>query len=138
MASHDEVCAFVADPIIQKRLAKYLVLQCFRNSVLEDLHAGTCPDSAAGDFSDVQVSSPYGVIPWAKLSRFNDDEMKLLMIDVVNRTHRFIHMLFDDDGGKLILRLAERDPLPRWNEPTLSDDALSKSSAGSIQGYSGS
>jgi len=131
MASHDEVCAFVADPVIQKRLAKYLALQCFRNSVLEDLHAGTCPDSAAGDFSDVQVSSPYGVIPWTKLSRFNDDEMKLLMIDVVNRTYRFIHTLFDEDTcGELLVRLLERDPLPRWNEPTLSDDASSKSSAG--------
>jgi hypothetical protein len=94
--------------------------------VLEHLHAGTCPDSASGDFSDVQFSSQNGDIAWPELSRFNEDEMKLLMIDVVNRTYRFIHMLFDDEGGKLILRLAERDPLPRWNEPTLSDDALSK------------
>jgi hypothetical protein len=138
MSVDDEIRSLVTHPAIQKRLAKYLVQQCFRNSVLEDLHAGISPDSASGDFSDVNVSSPYGDIPWPKLSRLNDDEMKVLMIDVVNRTYRFIHMLFDDDGGKLILRLAERDPLPRWNEPTLSDDALSKSSAGSIQGYSGS
>jgi hypothetical protein len=105
---------------------------------MRELNAGICPDSASGDYSDARVSSPSGDIPWPKVSRLNDDEMKRLMIDVVNRTYRFIHMLFDDDGGKLILRLAERDPLPRWNEPTLSDDALSKSSAGSIQGYSGS
>ena len=132
MGSSDEARALVTDPVMQKRLAKYLVLRCFRNSVLEDLHAGTCPDSAAGDFSDVQVSSPYGVIPWTKLSRLNDDEMKLLMIDVVNRTYRFIHTLFDEDTcGELLVRLLERDPLPRWNEPTLSDDALSKLPAGS-------
>jgi hypothetical protein len=99
--------------------------------VLEHLHAGTCPDSASGDFSDVRFSSQNGDIAWPELSRFNEDEMKLLMIDVVNRTYRFIHMLFDDDGGKLILRLAERDPLPRWSEPTLSDDASSKLSASS-------
>jgi hypothetical protein len=28
-----------------KRLAKYLAQQCFRNTVLEDLHAGITPDS---------------------------------------------------------------------------------------------
>ena len=64
-----------------------MVLQCFRNSMLEDLHAGTSPSSAAGDYSDVTVSSPFGVIPWAKVSRLNDDEMKRLMIDVVDRAY---------------------------------------------------
>jgi hypothetical protein len=127
MSVDDEVRAFVTDPILQKRLAKYLVLQCFRNSVLEDLHAGICPDSEVGDYSDVRVSSPYGDIPWPKLSRLNDDEMKCLMIDVVNRTYRFIHRLFDENtGGELLLRLAERDPLPRWNEPTLLDEASAR------------
>ena len=127
MSVDDEVRAFVTDPILQKRLAKYLVLQCFRNSVLEDLHAGICPDSEVGDYSDVRVSSPYGDIPWPKVSRLNDDEMKCLMIDVVNRTYRFIHRLFDENtGGELLLRLAERDPLPRWNEPTLLDEASTR------------
>jgi hypothetical protein len=127
MSVDDEVRAFVTDPILQKRLAKYLVLQCFRNSVLEDLHAGISPDSEVGDYSDVRVSSPYGDIPWPKLSRLNDDEMKCLMIDVVNRTYRFIHRLFDENtGGELLLRLAERDPLPRWNEPTLLDEASAR------------
>jgi hypothetical protein len=89
--------------------------------MLEDLHAGTSPSSASGDYSDGTVSSAYGVIPWPKVSRLNDDEMKRLMIDVVDRTYRFIHTLFDENtGGQLLLRLAERDPLPQWNEPTLS------------------
>ena len=58
-----------------------------------------------------------------KVSRLNDDEMKRLMIDVVDRTYDFIHTLFDENtGGKVLLRLAERDPLPQWNEPTLRDD----------------
>jgi hypothetical protein len=132
MSVDDEVRAFVTDPVMQKRLAKYLVLQCFRNSVLEDLHAGICPDSASGDYSDVHVCSPYGDIPWPKLSRLNDDEMKHLMIDVVNRTYRFIHALFDENASaELMLRLAERDPLPRWNEPALLDNASSKPSADS-------
>lgn len=118
MNAHGAVRAFVTDPVLQKRLAKYLVLQCFRNSGLEDLHAGISPSSAAGDYSDVHVASPYGTIPWPEVSRFNDDEMKQLMIDVVNRTYRFIHTLFDENtGAALLLMLAERDPLPRWADP---------------------
>jgi hypothetical protein len=121
VSDYDEVREFITDPALQRRLAKYTVLQCFRNSMLEDLHAGTSPSSASVDYSDVTVSSAYGVIPWPKVSRLNDDEMKCLMIDVVDRTYRFIHTLFDENtGGQLLLRLAERDPLPQWNEPTLS------------------
>ena len=122
MDAHNAVRAFVTDPVLQKRLAKHLVLQCFRNSRLEDLHAGISPDSAAGDFSDVQVNSPYGAIPWTEVSRLNDDEMKDLMIDVVNRAYRFIHTLFDEStGAELLIRLAERDPAPRWDDPTLAE-----------------
>ena len=121
MNSHDEVRAFITDPVLQQRLAKYMVLQCFRNSMLEDLHAGISPSSASGDYSDVTVSSPYGVIPWPKVSRLNDEEMKHLMIDVVDRAYRFIHALFDQStGGQLLVSLAERDPLPLWNKTTLA------------------
>jgi hypothetical protein len=82
------------------------------------------PSSASGDYADVTVTSPFGVIPWPKVSRLNDDEMKRLMIDVVDRTYHFIHTLFDENtGGQVLLRLAERDPLPQWNEPTLRDDS---------------
>lgn len=35
MSDRDEVRAFITDPALQRRLAKYLVLQCFRNSILE-------------------------------------------------------------------------------------------------------
>jgi len=48
-----EIEAFITDPLLQKRLAKYIVQRCVRNSVLEDLHAGIVPDSKAGDCSDV-------------------------------------------------------------------------------------
>ena len=117
---NDRLRACITEPVLQQRLAKYMVLHCFRNSMLEDLHAGISPSSAAGDYSDVTVSSPYGRIPWNNVSRLNDDEMKRLMIDVVDRAYRFINMLFDEaTGGELLLLLAEHDPLPRWNEPTL-------------------
>ncbi|MBI4189827.1 MAG: hypothetical protein HY525_04745 [Betaproteobacteria bacterium] len=84
----DEVKAIVTDPVLQQRLAKYLVLRCFRNSVVEDLHAGTAPSSKSGDYSDVEISTPLGAIPWNAASRFDDAEMKVLMIDVVNRRWR--------------------------------------------------
>src|SRR6266851_7492883 len=60
-----------------------------------------------------------------KCSRLNDDEMKRLIIDVVDRAYRFIHMLLDENtGGELLSLLAERDPLPQWNEPTLGTTTL--------------
>jgi len=114
----DAIRVLIRDPVLQKRLSKYLVQRCFRNSVLDDLHAGIAPDSKAGDYSDVVVSTPFGEIPWSKLSRFDDEEMKTLMIDVVQKTYEFIQELFDvENGGELLLPLAERDPLPRWEDP---------------------
>ena len=73
---------------------------------------------------EISRMSP-SVVPMAlfrgpKVSRLNDDEMKRLMIDVVDRAYRFIHTLFDDStGGQLLVSLAERDPLPLWNKTTL-------------------
>ena len=52
------------NPALLKPLAKYTVQQCFRNTMLEEFHAGTVPDSRSGDFSDVIVKTPYGEIPW--------------------------------------------------------------------------
>jgi hypothetical protein len=40
-----------------KRLAKYTAQQCFRNTVVEDFHAGITPYSYAGDYSDVFVKN---------------------------------------------------------------------------------
>jgi hypothetical protein len=118
MNSDEAVKAMITDPVLQQRLAKYLVLQCFRNSALENLHAGMVPGSKSGDYTDVIVHTPFGEIAWGKLSRFDDAEMKVLMMDVVNRTYKFIQELFDDEAGaKLLLQLAERDPLPNWENP---------------------
>ena len=110
-----------SSPELQKRLAKYLAQQCFRNTMLEDLHAGITPSSQTGDYAHVEVRSPYGEIPWPRLSRLSDEEMKALMIDVVNKTYRALTLLFDNRVGReLVEMLAQRDPLPQWNEPTQS------------------
>ena len=40
------------------------------------------------------------------------------MIDVVQKAYDFIPELFDEGkGGELLLQLAMRDPLPRWQDP---------------------
>lgn len=89
-------------------LALALVENCVRNSQLEDLHAGTTPGTAAGDFSDVKVVTPYGEIPWAKVSRISDAEMMALMIDIVNKVYTFLTHLED----VVVLRDSAR-----WNRP---------------------
>ena len=115
---NESVKALIADPVLQQRLAKHIVLKCFRNSILEDFHAGIVPGSICSDYSDVVVHTPFGEIPWNDLSRLDDTEMKALMVDVVNRTYHLIQELFDEErGGELILKLAERDPAPGWNKP---------------------
>jgi hypothetical protein len=119
----ESVKALITDAVLQKRLAKYMVEECFRNSHLEDLHAGIAPCSKTGDYSDVVVKTPFGEIPWLELSRFDDVEMKALMIDVVNRTYRFLNRLLDEQtGGEILIQLANRDPLPRWENPTLPSE----------------
>jgi len=117
---NQSIKGFIADPVLQQRLAKYMVDQCFRNSELENLHAGKVPSSKTGDYSDVVVRTPFGEIPWRELSRFDDAEMKVLMLDVVNRTYKFLKKLFDEEtGGELLLRLATRDLVPQWENPIL-------------------
>ncbi len=110
------------DEVVLKRLAKYMALYCFRNTQLENLHCGTSPNSQSGDFSDVKVVSPYGEIPWTKLSRISDAEMKDLMIDVVNKTYFHLAVLFGAPDGlfeDFLASLRKTDPQPNWNEPVL-------------------
>jgi hypothetical protein len=117
---NQSIKGFISDPVLQQRLAKYMVDECFRNSELENLHAGKVPSSKTGDYSDVVVRTPFGEIPWRELSRLDDAEMKVLMLDVVNRTYKFLKQLFDEEtGGELLLRLATRDLVPQWENPIL-------------------
>jgi len=112
--------------LARKRLAKLMALECFRDSKLEDLHAGIYPSSQSGDYSDVKVVTPYGEISWEHFGRFSDDEMKLLMIDVVDRCYEFLSELLEErSAAALVERLKLRDSLPGWNDPwTRSRPAL--------------
>src|SRR5207302_11370529 len=70
--------------VLRKRLAKYITLHCFRNTdVLENLHSGEVSISEFGDYSDVKVITPDREILWSDVSRFDNSDMKAMMIDVV-------------------------------------------------------
>ena len=72
------------------RLTKLIVLNCVRNTFIEDLHSGTFPSSKTGDYSDVKIVTPFGEIPWNNLSRISDDEMKKLNKEIVNKVFTFL------------------------------------------------
>ena len=91
---------------------------CVRNSKLEDLHAGHVPVTRTGDYSDVVVLDADGQrFPWMDVSRIDDDEMRDLMRDIVNRLYTF-HVNADDpvlrDEIERWIAVAEK-----WDEPEL-------------------
>ena len=114
----DQLIELKSNPKFRAHLVKFVALHCFRNTKLENLHAGKSPSSKTGDYSDVKVVTPYGEIPWTEVSRLNDDEMKELMIDVVNRTDRYLGaILVTKKGAEVVETLKTYDPVAKWNDP---------------------
>ena len=99
-----------------ERLALAIVETCVRNTRLETLHAGMFPRSATGDYADVKVVTPYGDIPWTKVSRISDDEMKTLMIEVVDRV--FTYLNFPEELSGI------RTATAAWDRPRLNTDLM--------------
>lgn len=93
-----------------ERFTLALVETCVRNTQLETLHAGRSPVSAAGDFSDVKVVDAEGEIPWTEVSRISDEEMKALMIEIVDRVFTFLSY------PEHLVRLGAA---ARWDSPKL-------------------
>lgn len=103
------------DRLALERLTTSLVETCFRNTVLENYHAGRFPRSPAGDYSDVKVVTPDGDIPWNDLSRISDEEMKTLMVEAVDRVFTYL-------GHLEVL-----SPLPggrAWDRPKLDSNLM--------------
>lgn len=112
---------------IRQRLAKALVLSCFRNTFLEELHCGTTPSSKAGDYSDVKVVSPYGELSWVeiegrkKVSRISDEEMKILMKEAVNNMYTMLtNLSYENYQKKIEFGLKRTDVCPEWDSPKLN------------------
>ena len=99
-----------------KRLALGMAVLCVRNTCIEDIHAGIEPNSQAGDFSDAKVVTPYGEIPWNKLSRIRNDEMCEFMKQVVDRIYTVLLRLdepeFIERMNNYALRMTKA-----WDEP---------------------
>jgi hypothetical protein len=81
---------------IAAQLARLMAVICVRNSRLEDLHAGRVPVSRTGDGSDIVVQDGEGNrIPWSEVARIDEDEMRALMREIVDRLYTF-HLRIDD------------------------------------------
>lgn len=114
-----------AEERIAAQLAKAIAMLCVRNSRLEDLHAGVVPTTKTGDWSDVIVLDADGNrIPWRDVSRIDDDEMRALMRDVVNRLYTFqLHA-----GNPTLQATIEKwmSVAGNWDEPQIDDHMLGR------------
>lgn len=122
------------NPAVKERiaasLAKVMAMMCVRNTGLEALHAGTVPVTETGDYSDVFVLDAEGRrIPWAEVSHLDDDQMRDLMREIVNRLYTF-HVSCDDPE---FLRLADQwmTVAGKWDEPELDRKFLGAINHGS-------
>ena len=118
------------DPDYEKRiaakLAKIMAMLCVRNTQLETLHAGLTPITRTGDYSDVVVLDADGrSIPWTEVSRFDEDEMRALMRDIVNRLYTF-HLHADEPKLQATIErwMGVAD---KWDEPEIDPRMISSS-----------
>ncbi len=69
-------------------LAKAMAVMCVRNSILEGIHDGIHPVTHTGEFSDVVVIDAIRRrIPWTRVAHIQQDEMRELMRQIVNRLY---------------------------------------------------
>ena len=99
-----------------RRLAVAMAVLCVRNTCIEDIHTGIAPHSPSGDFCDVKVVTPVGEIPWPKVSRIRDDEMRKFMKQVVDRLYTVLLRL---DDAQFIARVDQyaRRMTRAWDAP---------------------
>jgi hypothetical protein len=109
------------DKALSSVLAKAITALCVRNTFLEGLHSGVTPSSKTGDYSDVKVVTPSGEIPWNKLSRISDAEMKRLMKEIVNCMYSFLCRQDDREFIEAFIRLGSKYAA-RWDDPELVED----------------
>lgn len=101
---------------IAAKLAKTLTMMCVRNTRLETLHSGKSPVSHAGDYSDVRVIDADGrEIRWNEVSHLDQDEMRALMKEIVNRIYTFNILIDDPEFHDRIDRWTRFANL--WDEP---------------------
>jgi len=111
---------------IAAKLAKIMAMLCVRNTQLETLHAGLTPITRTGDYSDVFVLDADGRrIPWTEVSRIDEDEMRALMRDIVNRLYTF-HLHADEPKLQATIErwIGVAD---KWDAPEIDPRMISSS-----------
>lgn len=91
---------------------------CVRNTQLETLHSGLTPTTRTGDYSDVFVHDADGRrIAWTEVSRIDENEMRELMQEIVNRLYTF-HLEANDPKLQAAI---ERwmGSATKWDEPEI-------------------
>lgn len=103
---------------VAANLARIMAMLCVRNTQLETLHAGLSPVTRTGDYSDVFVTDADGRrIPWTDVSHIDEDEMRELMRDIVNRLYTF-HL--EADNPKLQATIERwMGAAMKWDEPEI-------------------
>ena len=77
---------------------RILALMCVRQSRLETLHESLTPMTRTGDYADVVVVDAEGRgIPWPEVSRFDENEMRGLIREIVNKLYTFFVKAEDPD-----------------------------------------
>ena len=116
------------DQQLASLLVRTMALTCVRNTMIEDIHAGLVPVTRIGDYSDVTVIDADGRrIPWPQVSHFDDESMRNLKRQVVDRLHTFTVRSNEPDFLERIA--AWMDVASRWDEPKLDESFLPQAAA---------
>jgi hypothetical protein len=100
-----------------KIVAKIMALHCCRNTSIEDIHSGFSPHTKTGDFTDVKVVTPYGIIPWNQVSRITQEEMCAFNKEVVNNIYTFLKNWLERNAIPGLLY-----PPTDWDDPVIDGD----------------
>lgn len=83
---------------VRKTIAKLLAVHGYRNSPIEDIHAGSWPKNKKGQYAsddEVIVTTKDGgeIVSWKECSRIHDSEMKHLNKTIHNQIYTLLTML---------------------------------------------
>ena len=96
--------------------AKLMALMCVEQSKLEKFRQGLCPVTRTGDYSDVVVVDGDGrIIPWQRVARFDADEIRETMRDIVDKLYTcFLNI---ESPEFTVLRDHQREDMWEWDRP---------------------
>ena len=89
-------------------LANAITVDCFRNTNIENIHAGITPVSQTGDFSDIYVVDATGKkIAWKDVSRISQEKMRLLNKEISNRVFTLLEDAATVSGARNLIKRLE-------------------------------